>query len=154
MIPVIHLLILIGLFGLSMRCITRNYRSPSSARWFVALTLGVAITLAIGLSALATSDRGQPFQQWLLPGFCLVLVLALARDGKPRTGTVIVLMTGMLGLSHHYRSVVQGDEYLGTERAVAGKGIIEAQRAWHTALTGLYAIQDESTADKTDQTQP
>jgi MFS superfamily sulfate permease-like transporter len=148
--PLIHILVFVLVMVGSVFVIVRNYRAPSGARWFVALTLGSALSIAVGLSALVTSDRGQPLQQWVLPGLCLVAVLAFAREGKMRNVAVGGLLLAMLGLCQHFRIVVAGDEYIGVESALHADGVIEAQSEWHTSLTGFYGVTEIVTAKPKD----
>jgi len=104
--------------------------------------------------------RGQPIFQWLIPGLCLVLLIAVMKDRRARVAIVAFFIVVSLCLSRHYVELVHSEGYVGNPRSlvlrnaiVAGDGgdgevksgprPVEAYRLWHTGFTGIYRVTEK-----------
>jgi len=99
----------------------------------------LACLVVYGLS-MHNCDRGQPFQQILIPGLCLAAGWALTSSRRIRimlSGSIIILMTV---LSFHYLFLSHRPDLVGNPESRMLQDGCQARFAWHTVVTGLYEV--------------
>ena len=86
---------------------------PGLLRLFGAVVAGSFLALFAGASAVVWTYSGQPATQWILPGICLVGIIAFVKEETVRTGLTLVWTLTMFGMCHHYLLLVNGPGYTG-----------------------------------------
>ncbi len=93
---------------------------------------------------------GQPLTQWLVPAVSWTVVGSLPLSVRFRRAVFVSLFVCAVILTGHYVDLIHGKEYTGAPswaRQTAGAGVeIKVDRAWHTALTGLYRVMKQQTS--------
>ncbi len=149
MTPWIHVGVLVLMTISTTWWVTTRAVMPDGPKIVSAISLGPALSLGAGLLAFHECSMGQPVQQWLVPGLCIMAVLLWAPNSVQKALCLLLLFGCAAGLSVHYANVVHSASWQGLQTAVSEEhGEEIAQSQWHTPLTGLYRKDSTESDDK------
>ena len=136
-----HILVLLSIpvATVLLLCLSRKAKVTSGQ-----LVGSIAVSLLACLGAYSLSlhgcDRGQPFQQILIPGLCLAAGWALTTSRRIRlmlSSLIVILMTV---LTFHYVSLSHRPDLVGNPESRMLQEGRQAKFTWHTVVTGLYEV--------------